>query len=325
MSSWLRAGALMVGLVIGVAASCTAGSDGTGTGAAGGSGGAGGGDGGSGANGGSGGFIGDNCEPDCVPPQFCSVSGVCLDDGQCSDEGDCMPGAQCSEEGVCTGCTPPNMLIVLDRSCSMKDDVMGTPKWDLAVQALTLLTTEYVDEIRFGLTLFPDIDPPSCGQLDIEIPVGDGNEAAIQDLLAASLVENDPFYPDGPCVTNIDTAIEQAGTEASFNDTERPSYILLLTDGRQAGCNDAGGDNGTLQMITDYNQMRSIATFVVGFGGEVSPDDLNEFAVAGGYPANDASCMPDACQFYKAEDGTSLEAVLDAIAGQIHCDPEDPM
>jgi hypothetical protein len=78
-------------------------------------------------------------------------------------------------------------------------------------------------------------------------------------------------------------------------------------------------------MITDYNQMRSIATFVVGFGGEVSPADLNEFALAGGVPAGDATCMPDPCEYYKAEDGASLEAALEAIAGQIHCDPEDPM
>jgi hypothetical protein len=321
MAAWLRAGALILGVTVTAAASCDAGNSsdaGTGGGASGGAGGS-----GSGGNG-SGGFLGA-CDPPCTPPQFCSVIGACLDEGQCGDDGDCIPGSTCNDAGLCTGCEPPNMLIVLDRSCSMRDGVMGTPKWDLAVQAINLLTTSYQDEIRFGMSLFPDIDPPSCGQLDIEIPVGDGNEQPIQDLLNASLIQGDPLYPDGPCVTNIDTAIEQAGTEPSFDDTDRPSFILLLTDGRQAGCSAAGGDDGTLQMITDYYQTRGIATFVVGFGGEVSPNDLNEFAVAGGKPAGDMSCTPNPCEYYKAEDGPSLEAALEAIAGQINCDPEDPM
>jgi hypothetical protein len=272
--------------------------------------------------GGDGGFIGQGCEPPCQAPQFCGVSGECLDEGHCTEDGDCPIGAECTDEGLCGGCEPPNMLIDLDRSCSMKSMVGDDSKWDIAVGAINALTTDYADTIRFGLTLFPDTENPNCQQAEIAIPVGPGNEPAIQTLLTASLVNSDPNFPNGPCVTNIDTAMEQAGTEPTFNDVDRPSYVLLITDGKQAGCNAAGGDSGTTQIITDLYQTRGIATFVVGFGSGVDPAQLNVFAVAGGMPANDATCTPDPCEFYKAEDAASLDAVLDAIASAVSCDPD---
>jgi hypothetical protein len=128
----------------------------------------------------------------------------------------------------------------------------------------------------------------------------------------------DPNFPNGPCVTNIDTAMEQATTEPALDDPERESYVLLLTDGKQAGCNQAGGDAGTLQIITDLRMNRNVPTFVVGFGDQVDPAQLNEFADAGGVPTNDMSCDPP-CRFYMAEDGASLQTALDDIAKKVSC------
>ncbi|MBW2459012.1 MAG: VWA domain-containing protein [Deltaproteobacteria bacterium] len=271
--------------------------------------------------GGDGGFTSLTCDPPCEPPQFCGVTGVCLDDGDCIEDGDCPPGEECEDTGQCSGCEPPNMLIDLDRSCSMTGDVDGATKWEISVAAIEALTTDYAGTIRFGLTLFPDTANPDCQQDAIPIVVGEGNEAAIQTLLTDSLVNSDPNFPNGPCVTNIDTAMEQAATEPSFDDTDRESYVLLITDGKQYGCSAAGGDSGTTQIITDLYQNRGIATFVVGFGNGVDPAQLNIFAEAGGVPTNDATCTPDPCKFYKAEDAASLDAALDAIATAVNCDP----
>jgi len=315
----LRGGlALSLAVAAGLALTCGGGDDGAGTG-------------GSGAaaststsssgTGGDGGFSSNSCDPPCVPPQFCSVTGVCLDDGACAEDSDCPPGEECEDTGLCSGCEPPNMLISLDRSCSMTSNVDGSTKWDIAVGAIDTLTTEYADTIRFGLALFPDTDNPNCQQSDIAIPVGDDTESPIQTLLNDSLSSSDPNFPNDPCVTNIDTAMEQAATEPSFNDTDRQSYVLLITDGKQYGCNAAGGDSGTTQIITDLYQNRGIATFVVGFGDGVDPAQLNIFAEAGGMPTNDATCTPDPCKFYKAEDAASLDTVLDAIASAVNCDP----
>jgi hypothetical protein len=272
-------------------------------------------------DGGDGGFVSQSCDPPCELPQFCSVTGVCLDEGQCAEDGDCPPGEECEDTGQCSGCEPPNMLIDLDRSCSMTSKVDGVSNWEISVGAIETLTTDYAATIRFGLTLFPDKENPNCQQDAIPIPVAEGTEAAIQTLLTDALVNSDPNFPNGPCVTNIDTAMEQATTEPSFNDTDRESYVLLITDGKQAGCSAAGGDSGTTQIIGDLYQNRGIATFVVGFGNDVDPAQLNIFAETGGVPTNNVTCTPDPCKFYKAEDAASLDAALDAIATAVNCDP----
>jgi hypothetical protein len=281
------------------------------------------------ATGGSGGLIGDGgvatgCNPPCDAPQFCSVTKVCIDQGTCRDPGDCqegmtcdtstsscVPGSECGSQEAQTEAIPPNLLIVLDRSCSMRKLVGTQTKWQIAVAALEYLTTQFSGKIRFGLTLFPDTVTPDCKQGAIPIPVAPGNEAAIQDLLDASLASSDPNYPDGPCVTNIDTALTQAATEPALDDPERKSFILLVTDGKQAGCSAAGGDQGTTQAITDLYQNRGVPTFVVGFGAEIDPAQMNIFAAAGGVPNPDPNV-----DYYQAEDQTSLQAAFDSIATQ---------
>lgn len=270
-----------------------------------------------------GGLNNPTCDPPCQTPQFCSVEGQCIDEGTCLADGDCPFGGMCDPvTHLCSGCVPPNLLIVLDRSCSMTQDGGGMTKWEFAVAAIDQMTTTFAGQIRFGLTLFPDRVNPDCQQDQIPILVAPNTEPAIQTMLNAALVNSDPLFPDGPCVTNIDTAIEQAATqEPALDDPDRENYVLLLTDGRQAGCNAAGGDAGTTQIITDLLAMRGVATFVLGFGTGVDPVQMNIFANAGGVPTNDTTCMPP-CNFYKAEDGASLQAALDSIAGQIGCDPD---
>jgi hypothetical protein len=174
--------------------------------------------------------------------------------GTCLADGDKAPFA--TRDGLCVPRwlqdlqaepVPPNLVVVLDRSCSMTDDVgAGVTKWDAAVAALNTLTTTYAGDIRFGLSVFPDIVAPSCEQDTIVVPVAPGQETAIQTLLTAALVNTDPYFPNGPCVTNIDTAMQQAAAAPELLDTTRDNYVALITDGKQAGCNVAGGDAGTL-------------------------------------------------------------------------------
>lgn len=264
------------------------------------------------------------CSPACVAPQSCSVANVCIDPGTCAADGDCqggmkcdpgtkgcVPGGGCFAQEVKAEAIPPNLLIVLDRSCSMTKLVGGVAKWTIAVGAIDKLLASYNGKIRFGLTLFPDIEGGECGQGAIPIPVAPGKEAAIDELLTKSLDTKDPYYPNGPCVTNIDTAMEQAATETALDDPERDSFVLLATDGKQAGCSNAGGDKGTTQIITDLFQKRGVPTFVIGFGSEVDPAQLNVFAEAGGVPTADP-----VNKFYLAEDQASLEAAMQTIASK---------
>ena len=268
------------------------------------------------------------CNPPCPSGKFCSTTLTCIDDGTCAMDGDCTtPGTICDlMTGTCVpgGCMSksiaanpiaPNLLITLDRSCSMTEVVSGTmTKWDIAVGAINKLTTDFNAKIRFGLIVFPDLDAAQCKQGMIPIPVAPGNEMAISTLLTASLKKADPYFPDGPCVTNIDTAVQQAATDPALMDKMRSSYVMLLTDGQQAGCSAGGGDMGTLQAI----QMLAAAgvhTFVIGFGKGVDVAQMNIFANAGMEPNTGMN------QFYDASDQTTLDATFQTIATKtIGCD-----
>jgi hypothetical protein len=240
----------------------------------------------------------------------------------CAADGDCEPGTICNTETkICVpgGCNaqeivakavPPNMLIVLDRSCSMTNAVGMSTKWKIAVEALNKMTTDFNGKIRFGMTLFPDLAGGDCAQGTIPIPVADGNEMAIQDLLTKSLVKADKYFPDGPCVTNIDTAMLQASTEPAFTDVDRDSYALLVSDGKQSsGCGGDAGDKKTEMYIADLFA-KGVPTFVIGFAVGVDSAQMDAFATAGGVPASGAT------KFYDAADQASLDAALKTIAAK---------
>lgn len=264
------------------------------------------------------------CEPPCAAPKVCSKAGVCIDPGTCAHDADCgpsevcdpatgkcVPADQCGATEVKADAVPPNMLVVLDRSCSMTSKVGNQSKWEIAVAALNKLLQANTGKMRFGLILFPDITGNKCTQDAVTVPVAPGKETTISSLLTAALQKSDQYFPDGPCVTNIDTAMEQAAAEPSFKDKTRSSFALLITDGKQAGCSVAGGDTGTTKIITDLLGQQGVSTFVVGFGGGVDPKQLNIFAEAGGVTSGDPTT-----KYYKAEDQQSLDAALAKIAAK---------
>lgn len=276
------------------------------------------------------------CKPACAGTQFCSITNVCIEKGTCAADGDCTPGMKCDASKKCIPggdcgsqkagamAIPPNMLITLDRSCSMTGMVAGSTKWQTAVKAINTMLTKYTAKIRFGLILFPDTEGDRCTQGAIPFDPAVGNEPKISTLLTNALKAADPNYPDGPCVTNIDTAIDQAAKSPALKDATRGNYVLLVSDGAQAGCNVAGGDAGTEKIIADL-LTKGVKTAVIGFGAGVDGAQLDKFAVAGGMPTTGAT------KYYKAEDAASLDKALAAIAGaalgctyKLDKTPDDP-
>lgn len=259
------------------------------------------------------------CKPACSDTQICSITNVCIDKGTCAAPGDCpagmtcdaskkcVPGGECGGEHATATAIPPNLLIVLDRSCSMRSKVGTETKWQIAVKAISDMSTKFGAKIRFGLTMFPDTDTAQCAQGKIPIAPAAGNETKINKLLTAALATTDPNYPDGPCVTNIDTAVQQAQKCPELADKTRQDFAILMTDGAQAGCSDAGGAAGAEMIIADMAKV-GIKTFVIGFGGGVDAASLNKFATAGGVPATGAT------KYYDAADGPALVKALDVIA-----------
>lgn len=259
------------------------------------------------------------CKPACVDPQVCSVTNVCIAKGTCAADGDCpvgmkcdathacIPGGDCGSQKATATAVAPNLLIVLDRSCSMTQKIGAQTKWQIAVKAISDMTTKFAGKIRFGLTMFPDTDADKCGQGAIPIEPAAGNEAKVSKLLNDALSSTNANYPDGPCVTNIDTAVQQAQSCKPLADKSRQDFALLMTDGAQAGCNAAGGATGAAKIIGDMAAV-GIKTFVIGFGGGVDATALNSFATAGGVPASGKT------KYYDAADAASLDTALSTIA-----------
>jgi len=281
---------------------------------------------------------GPSCRPgtDCPAGTFCSATSVCIAEGTCAADSDCEEGhvcnlataaceigSDCGASAFVAEAVPPNMLVVLDRSCSMKREVSGVPKWTSAVDALVDLTTVHRDQVRWGLSLFPDLEGGSCGQDDIAVPTGPSNEGTIQEMLTGALDTADPLYPSGPCVTNIDTAMEQAGTDPALDDTERSSFVMLVSDGAQSASCRGGSDARTFTAIDELAD-RGIPTYVVGFGDRVDEDALSEFASRGG------TARMATPEYYQADDAAALASTFDEIVrGVVSCEyrldraPED--
>jgi hypothetical protein len=238
------------------------------------------------------------------------------DDGGPNDAAGTGVDAFCNTTELAIDAIPPNLLVMLDRSCSMRDPVVlgGPSKWQIAVGAMNGVTATLGTDIRWGLGLFPDLIDPACRQGDasdrsVTIRIADNTAPQIANLLTAALSTADPWFPDMPCVTNIDWAMQQASLQPELDDPARDNHVMLITDGRQADCDGAGGDPGTEMIIADLYQNRGIGTFVVGFGGEVAPAQLDIFAMLGGHPRPGGPPY-----YYQADDAAELDTALADIA-----------
>jgi hypothetical protein len=259
----------------------------------------------------------------CVAPTFCSSAGLCIDPDTCAASADCdagmscdlqvnrcIPGGDCGAQRMAATAVKPNLLIVLDRSCSMLEYVGDNTKWALAVTALDTVIANTKSKLRFGLILFPDMTAPECGQSGIPVPVSDQGAGAITTLLDRSLTTQNTtdWYPGDPCMTPIDAAMAQAATDPSLGDSTRQSSILLVTDGQQTCGTVAAGNAALLNTVTTLNKTRHVSTYVLGFGDAVDPATLTDLATAGGKP--NAGLVP----YYGAQDAAGLATALRAIA-----------
>ena len=238
----------------------------------------------------------------------------------CETDADCGAGMKCTAEKICVGgCgaealdltyVPPNLIVVLDRSCSMNQKPTGATqtKWASAVGALGTILQAHQTDIDWGLTLFPDTTGATCAQDANAVPIGPNNAMTIKTLLTNALATTDPLFPDGPCVTNIDTGLQAAALDPALSVAGKSSYVMLVTDGAQSSCTVGGGDAGSEAAIADLYTKRGIKTFVVGFGGGVDAAQLNEFATLGGAP------LAGATKYYQADTAAQLQQAFQSIS-----------
>ncbi|MBW2732058.1 MAG: hypothetical protein JRH20_06660 [Deltaproteobacteria bacterium] len=243
-----------------------------------------------------------------------------------SDTDPSSTDTSCGGSALATEATQPNMLIVFDRSCSMRkqlDDpsTFGTgaddpsTRWYVAREAVAALTQRFETRMRFGLLVYPR---PKLGCEDVpgsSVACDLLTQQPILDALDAPNVP--PFdlchHPKEhadyqPHVTPTDEALRGALTDTSLVDPSRARYVLLITDG-YATC-DATPES--LGATTTLLASAGVKTAVVGFGdvdNSQATDMLNSIASAGGLARANA---PQ--KFWLATDATMLSTMLEAIA-----------
>ena len=299
---------------------------------------------------------------DCTAPTMC-IDGRCVvpttpDAGPREDGAvalDANPGVDAStadagpEDASCGGAgfgvtgTPPDIIVLFDRSCSMRRryDSLGAlspptaatfasgpedpnGRWNAAREALRGLVDAHPTDVRWGLMVFPDV-LAGCGMrpsLRVAPDVGTGPDV-LATLARPEIVPWTLCTPFGATPTSSDQPAETPTLEALeaiaalplLTDRSRERALLLITDGA-ATC---GATDTSLGAITGSLRASGMRTAALGFSlaSELSTATpmMNAIADAGGLARTGSGD-----RFYVATSPAELEMALDTIlAASLPC------
>jgi len=197
--------------------------------------------------------------------------------------------ANCGNQPFEVVIPPPNLMIVLDRSQSMTEDVTGNrnnvpaamQKWTLMTAAINDVVGKTEDTIRWGLMFFGN--DSACGvETTATVPPALKNAMAISTAIA----NNRPTSYTPTAKGELAASTYLSG----FQDMGR-KFILLATDG-QPTCgppmnNSTDADDpAAIQAVSTVSGM-GIPTYVIGIAtttNAVADTTLNSMAEMGGQP-----------------------------------------
>ncbi len=235
--------------------------------------------------------------------------GICETDDNCLGEGTCSQGhCGCGGQFFSADSIAPNVLIAMDRSNSMTEQIAGDgkSKIEIAKQAIHDLLASTSSSVQWGLKLWPGdnescSDGPTCGTGHVFVDVGPATTDAINTVLGNA----------NTCTkkTPIGNALGSLAGYAGLQDAGRANYVVLITDGIE----NCGGD-GVAAATALRGQSPEVKTFVIGFSGnkdEVNPVQLKAIAEAGG------TALASDPGYYQANDAAGLAAAFQSISGKV--------
>jgi hypothetical protein len=247
------------------------------------------------------------------------------------------PGELCGDFPIPAYNQVPELLLVLDRSGSMRD--LTVDRWGPSVMAVESITAALQTNIHFGLMTFPgdcltlpQAEQLAClarlGGLDqtlscepgrVDVPVALHNAAAISEQLKKTT-------PSGatPTAASILSAT-QALNDLPAHAGQGTKSILLVTDGAPncslgvggllaVGVNTGSGQSEAVQQTVDAVRKANqagVRTYVIGYQTQADPflrGSLDQMASVGGTGEN---------QHLPVEDQATLVHMLDQLAQQV--------
>jgi len=236
-----------------------------------------------------------------------------------ADAGAVMNG-ECARQDFNLSRRPAEILILLDRSGSMKEKPSGSgtsdTKWSLVVPAVNEVVTATDATVSWGLKAFPEGEGAECIAASvtsaIPVPIAAMNAAAVTAQVTA-------LTPEGNGTPTGD-AVKAAVTYLKGLTDPNPKFILLATDGEPSCAGTSGGGTSArayaVQAVADAASA-GFKTVVVGVATTKSSatQALNDMAVAGQMPR--ASTDPSATKYYLASTRDQLVQALSEITGQV--------
>lgn len=218
----------------------------------------------------------------------------------------------------------PQVLLLLDRSASMKDPPDGSSdartKWEHIRPAVLDIIAATSTTVSWALKVFPEGEDDECvaGSVTDAVPVTfaeSDDVAALQakadEVRAAIMATGD----DGNGTPTGDAVAASAAYLSTLTSDNR-KFILLATDGEPSCAGTTEGQSTARPYATDAvtaAHEQGFDTFVVGVSTtkESATLALNDMAMAGGQPVPNNN--PLATKFYLGNNQAELAAALNAI------------
>jgi len=242
----------------------------------------------------------------------------------------------CGEPPRTLSLLPPDVLILLDRSGSMNNDVTDSPclgdggisipangacgassKWAVVTSALNQVVAESDTAVNWGLKFFPDVGDSSCTAGGAPaVSIGPAHGTAIASAIAGQTTAEGAVLGSNGTPTNggETSAAAYLNTLTDAN----PRFILLATDGLPTCA--TGGVTGSMSNDSAgaISAVRAafesgIPTFVVGIAtaGGVADETLSQMASAGGYPRSGSP------SYYPVSTTQELTATLTGLVASV--------